>query len=395
MPSADRRAKLLSGLMGAKGAQDPAESEPPPPAEPAASPEPAPAETERSERSPIARIASRRAATAANAVAEEPTASPKADTGQGVLYSKGAATASTFKPWYWSYDHKDEAGSPDAETVVTRIPAPAPPPSEPPPVAVEAPRPLAASPRPDFARQEEPAPVRPEMIDDDEEKHRRGLSRIVVLLAASCVALLAAGGGFVYWQSESRQTSAPATAQVERPAMQLPAPTPVQETAPPPETPKPAVTALKAPPPPPVPPVTDAQPKPAETAAAPAVPPPAAAPKTAAPTPAAPPAPAAPSAPAASTQELAQLVTRGDELLSTGDISGARLFYERAAEQGSALAMTAVGQTYDPIILQQARVRGVRGDAKRAAEWYRKAEAAGDPQAEVRLKRLLARTGGN
>jgi TPR repeat protein len=126
-------------------------------------------------------------------------------------------------------------------------------------------------------------------------------------------------------------------------------------------------------------------------AAAPVVPPPA--PVAPAPIVSAPVA-AAPPASTVSAQELAQLVARGDELLATGDIAAARLFYQRAAEQGSALAATAVGQTYDPIYLEQARVRGVRGDPKLAAEWYRKAAAAGDPQADIRLKRLLARTGG-
>jgi len=385
MPSADRRAKLLSGLMGAKGAQESGEPETPPPAEPAA-----PAEPDRAT-SAIARITARRAAAAApSAPAEAPAPAAKPDTGEGVLYSKGAATASTFKPWYWSYDHKDEGGPEGSDTVVTRIPAPSPPASEPPPAA-EPPRPLTPA-----ARAEDPVPVRPDMLDEDEAKHQRGLSRIVVLLAAGCVTLLVAGGGFVYWQSQSRD-GAPMTAQAERPAQQLPAP-PAASTpaAPAPEAPPPAPAAPKAPatalkpapaPVPPVPPASDAQPKPAETAAVPASPPPAAESKPAAAQP-------APTTPTVSAQELAQLIARGDELIGTGDIAAARLFYERAAEGGSALAMTAVGQTYDPIYLEQLRVRGVRGDAKRAADWYRKAIAAGDPQAEVRLKRLLARTGG-
>ncbi len=88
------------------------------------------------------------------------------------------------------------------------------------------------------------------------------------------------------------------------------------------------------------------------------------------------------------------MLARGDDLLATGDVAAARLFYQRAAEQGNAAAATAVGQTYDPAILDLLRVRGVRGDAQLAAEWYRKAMAAGDRQAEIRLKRLLARTPG-
>jgi TPR repeat protein len=95
-----------------------------------------------------------------------------------------------------------------------------------------------------------------------------------------------------------------------------------------------------------------------------------------------------------SNPEADALLARGDDLLVTGDVAAARLFYERAAEQGSAAAATAVGQTYDPAVLELLRVRGVRGDAQMAAQWYRKAIAAGDRQAEIRLKRLLARTPG-
>jgi TPR repeat protein len=95
-----------------------------------------------------------------------------------------------------------------------------------------------------------------------------------------------------------------------------------------------------------------------------------------------------------SSLEADALLARGDDLLATGDVTAARLFYQRAAEQGNAAAATAVGHTYDPAVLQLLHVRGVRGDAQMAAEWYRKAIAAGDRQAEIRLKRLLARSPG-
>jgi type IV secretory pathway VirB10-like protein len=161
----------------------------------------------------------------------------------------------------------------------------------------------------------------------------------------------------------------------------------------------PAATVLPLPPQPQAPPIAP----PPSPAPAPAVPAPAPvaseapAPVSAAPaaeTPAAPP-PVVAAAPAPnSNSETDALLARGDDLLATGDVAAARLFYQRAAEQGSAAAATAVGQTYDPAVLELLRVRGVRGDAQTAAEWYRKAIAAGDRQAEIRLKRLLARTPG-
>src|SRR5262249_55727459 len=104
--------------------------------------------------------------------------------------------------------------------------------------------------------------------------------------------------------------------------------------------------------------------------------------------------PATPPAAAADTQQAEGLLARGDDLLSRGDVAAARLFYQRAAELGSATAATAVGQTYDPAVLELLRVRGARRDAQVAAEWCRKAIAAGDRQAEIRLKRLLARQPG-
>ena len=102
--------------------------------------------------------------------------------------------------------------------------------------------------------------------------------------------------------------------------------------------------------------------------------------------------PASPNpAPVPDIQQADALLARGDDLLATGDVAAARLFYQRAAELGSATAATAVGQTYDPDVLALLRVRGAGGDAEIAAEWYRKAIAAGDRQAEIRLKRMLAR----
>ena len=85
---------------------------------------------------------------------------------------------------------------------------------------------------------------------------------------------------------------------------------------------------------------------------------------------------------------------RGDALRGTGDVASARLFYERAAEQGSAVAARAVGETYDPIVLEEEHVRGVRGDQRKAEDWYRKAILGGDATAVDRLHRLVSQTSG-
>jgi len=108
------------------------------------------------------------------------------------------------------------------------------------------------------------------------------------------------------------------------------------------------------------------------------------------------PAPAAdpPRAPSLSPKELADLIARGDQLLATGDIAAARQFYQRAAEAGSAAAATSVGKTYDPLFLAETKAQGFRGDLVLAAQWYLKASAAGDQQADEMLRRLKAKFAG-
>ena len=79
--------------------------------------------------------------------------------------------------------------------------------------------------------------------------------------------------------------------------------------------------------------------------------------------------------PQADPAALAALLRRGDALLALGDVSGARRFYERAAEAGSAAGARAAGRTHDPAVLAGLGVRGIRPDPAAAAEWYRRAEA--------------------
>lgn len=88
---------------------------------------------------------------------------------------------------------------------------------------------------------------------------------------------------------------------------------------------------------------------------------------------------AAPSSNAAS--EIAALIARGDEYLTTGDIISARLYYERAANAGDGHAAMLMGETFDPDFLSRAGVRGVRGDPEIAAMWYHRAQELGDRDA--------------
>src|SRR5580704_10459093 len=100
--AADKRATLLSDLLAAKGA---AAGDAGKPAEP--------------ERAAVIQIAKRRPSE--DRASEAPTA-------PSMLYSKGAATASTFRPSYWSFDH-DEAAETESAPAKAE---PAPPPTAPP-----------------------------------------------------------------------------------------------------------------------------------------------------------------------------------------------------------------------------------------------------------------------
>ncbi len=67
------------------------------------------------------------------------------------------------------------------------------------------------------------------------------------------------------------------------------------------------------------------------------------------------------------------LVRRGDALLAIGDLTSARLLYQRAAAAGDPRGAMGVAKTYDPQVLSKLNVRGVQADPAAAAEWYRKA----------------------
>ena len=82
------------------------------------------------------------------------------------------------------------------------------------------------------------------------------------------------------------------------------------------------------------------------------------------------------------------MLARGDGLLSIGDVTSARLFYERAVDGGAGLAAVRLGETYDPLFLDRVHLRGVRADPDAALSWYRRARDLGATDAEVLLRAL-------
>lgn len=244
--------------------------------------------------------------------AEAPAAGERAPA-DSVLYSKGDASASGFRPWYWSYERGDEApGRDDAQRPTKQA------------VSETA---LTAS-----------VPLAPASVA------RGGKLAMALVAGFSTLALVGAAALFVLSRAEPQAAVNAGPSVVMAPALPMMPPAP-------------------------------AAPRPTQVAALPR----SAHPAAAAPMPA---------------QELTELMARGAQMLATGDIAAARLFYERAAAGGSAVAAREAGKTYDPLALAEAHARGIRGDPVAAARWYRKASEGGDKQADLLMKRLMAKYAG-
>ena len=100
---------------------------------------------------------------------------------------------------------------------------------------------------------------------------------------------------------------------------------------------------------------------------------------------------APPSAPA--TTKLAEvMISRADALLRQGDVSAARLLYERAAAAGSGHAATAMGKTFEASFLAGLGVTGISADPALAAAWYRRALDLGDAEARTWLQAVPSAT---
>jgi hypothetical protein len=95
-------------------------------------------------------------------------------------------------------------------------------------------------------------------------------------------------------------------------------------------------------------------------------------------------------APAPASEAARRLCAQGLVALAAGDITGARLYLERAAEAGDARALMVLGTSYDPATLARMGAVGIKGDAARARDYYAKALAAGMGAARDRMATLDA-----
>jgi colicin import membrane protein len=89
-------------------------------------------------------------------------------------------------------------------------------------------------------------------------------------------------------------------------------------------------------------------------------------------------------------EDGARFLARGRALLTTGDVTSARLFLERASNAGLADAAMELAETYDPATVTRFNVVGLAGDREQARAWYMRAQALGSSAAAERLKSIGA-----
>jgi hypothetical protein len=87
-------------------------------------------------------------------------------------------------------------------------------------------------------------------------------------------------------------------------------------------------------------------------------------------------------------REVATLIKRGQDLLSSGDVQSARLLLMRGAEARDARSALLVGTTYDPALLRQIGADGPMADVAQARIWYQRAKEWGEPDAQRKLDAL-------
>jgi len=87
----------------------------------------------------------------------------------------------------------------------------------------------------------------------------------------------------------------------------------------------------------------------------------------------------------------ARYLARGRALLTTGDVTSARLFLERASNAGLAEAAMELAETYDPATVKtRFNIVGLAADRELARTWYMRAQALGSSAAAERLKSIGA-----
>ena len=88
------------------------------------------------------------------------------------------------------------------------------------------------------------------------------------------------------------------------------------------------------------------------------------------------------------TARIDELMAHGRKMVDVGYFPGARAYFQRAAEAGSAEAAFSVGLSYDPSFIAEIGAQGIQPDVKQARIWYERAKALGCKDADAKLKAL-------
>jgi hypothetical protein len=88
------------------------------------------------------------------------------------------------------------------------------------------------------------------------------------------------------------------------------------------------------------------------------------------------------------TARIDELLAHGRKMVEVGYVAGARGYFKRAADAGSAEAAFALGGTYDPMFMEQIGAQGIKPDVAQARIWYERAKSLGDKDAAAQLTEL-------
>jgi hypothetical protein len=84
-----------------------------------------------------------------------------------------------------------------------------------------------------------------------------------------------------------------------------------------------------------------------------------------------------------------ELLAHGHKMVEVGYLAGARAYFRRAAEAGSADAALALGETYDQNFINSIGAHGIKPDLAQARTWYEQARDLGSQEAKAKLGRLV------
>jgi TPR repeat protein len=87
--------------------------------------------------------------------------------------------------------------------------------------------------------------------------------------------------------------------------------------------------------------------------------------------------------------EIALMMEKGAALIGIGNVAGARLMFQYAAEAGDPVAAFALAESFDPLVLRKLNTKGgIAPNVALARTWYQKAKDLGSAAAPERLERL-------